>query len=217
MAHPQQPVLNNKKGGFNMSTPKGLKKEWYDKPKSERSRNHKPINGAGGNYSTSSRRLNFAFASTKSIIDHILDDNVDQVLILLRSGVDPTEEDEGYVAIPFLMACKYGKMEIMDAMLKMGVDANFESIRGHTPFLYVYVNGFADCMRLLLENGAKIPPRVHDTRDCGCGRDHTVEYFMIGEFEVTQNDEMEAILEEYELKQSVSSVQQIQQERNNSL
>jgi hypothetical protein len=213
-----------------MSKPNGLKKEWYDKPKSERGRKNKGPQFTITTYGGKNIASGLVWEIEKTLISHgsifervphtiydyISSNDIDEVLRLIGSGIDPNGKHETGIS-PFVFACRYGRADMVGAMIKAGADVNYGSGRS-IPFSSVYESGDYDCMRLLLENGAKILPRECTIVECDCGcREPIKTYTIGGETIYDIYDEMEAIIEEYELMRSVSPAKKEQQERNNSI
>ncbi len=144
-----------------MGTPKGLKKEWYDKPKDER------VRGPSWNSNCSK------YGHMAECLD------VREIKYKLKHGVDVNEKDEsGNTAL--MRHCSGGRFACVEFLIECGADVNCTTAGYVTALFYACINDHVDVVRLLLKNGANISGH-----------------------EITFNQEIQSILDEWELHSSV--------------
>jgi cytochrome c len=90
---------------------------------------------------------------------------LDVVQVLLEAGADPEySSDEHYENTPFLLAIKYGRKEIVELFVALGVNVNLQTISG-TPLSTARTFRRPEMADVLIENGADLsirqPPISH--------------------------------------------------------
>ena len=80
--------------------------------------------------------------------------DIDLVMLLVDSGADIYDFDEEGVSI-FEMAITYGNLEMVEYMIKQGIDVNETKRRSRfSPLMAAVSYGRIDIVKVLLENGA---------------------------------------------------------------
>jgi ankyrin repeat protein len=75
--------------------------------------------------------------------------------LILKFKMNPNEKDNvGFT--PFMYACEYGNIELINLLIKYGADVNLYSDEGITCMLLAIVNANSNVVKCLLKNGFKL-------------------------------------------------------------
>lgn len=117
------------------------------------------------------------YNGAKTLIDHVKDGNIDEILAFFSSSLSMEQRDnaknsqlndydsDGLGAIHW--AADRGHANILDILLKYGADVNLiDNESGQTALHYAISCGHLECIKILLNFGAN--PKIADSDDVTC-------------------------------------------------
>ena len=88
---------------------------------------------------------------------NIFNPNINLSKLLLLSGANPNQSTTHLQGAPLLcVLVRRGYVEMVSLLLEFGADVNATNAQGFSPATFACMSGNMECLRILIEAGAKV-------------------------------------------------------------